>query len=85
MVENNTDNSKEVKRILDRVERDSETVGTSTTARASDQFGKNIGSENVSNEENDPIEVLGKKIGRGLGWIAVIILVIYLFGTYVIK
>jgi hypothetical protein len=34
-------------------------------------------------EDNDPIEVLGKRIGRTLGWFAVVILIIYLLNTYV--
>jgi tetrahydromethanopterin S-methyltransferase subunit G len=85
MVSKNNDNQKEAKRILDRVERESETIATSTMARSSDQFGKLINADNPDNPENDPIEVLGKRIGRGMGWIAVIFLVIYLFNTYVMK
>lgn len=69
----------EAKRILDRVQRDSETVGTSSTARVSDGYGK-TGRPEV---EEDAIEVLGRKIGRSLGWIALIILAVYLLRTYI--
>lgn len=79
------DAQREVKRILDRVERESETIATSTMARSSDQFGKNAKGQTDGNLDEDPIELLGKRIGRGLGWVAMICLVIYLISTYMIK
>jgi len=74
------DNAKESKRILDRVARDSETVATSTMARTSDQFKNKVGDPD---DDNDPIEVLGKKIGRSLGWVALAVLGFYMLNTYV--
>ncbi|MGB7287803.1 MAG: hypothetical protein WBC71_12800 [Salaquimonas sp.] len=74
----------EAKRILDRVSRESETVGTSSVARTTEQFKKHVGGMDGTSEDNDPIEVLGKKIGRTLGWIAVIVLIVYLLATYVL-
>ena len=73
----------ESKRILERVSRESETVLTSSVARSADQFKKRVGGIDGTNEDNDPIEVLGKKIGRTLGWLAVIFLMLYLVKTYV--
>lgn len=70
----------EAKRILARVARESETVATSTMARTSEQFKKNVGN---SEDDNDPIEILGKKIGRSLGWLALAVLAYYMLQTYV--
>lgn len=88
MAKNNKDhldkNEIEAKRILDRVNRESETVGTSSMARTTEQFKKHLGGIDGNEEDNDPIEILGKRIGRTLGWIAVIGLLIYLAMTYVL-
>lgn len=65
----------EALRDLDRLQQQSETIGTSTMAKIAKAAGAEI-------DENDPIELLGKKIGRGLGIIAVIGLTIYLAVTY---
>lgn len=73
----------ESQRILERVERESESVGTSSAARSGEQFKKHLSGLDGTPEDEDPIEVLGKRIGRTLGWIAVIILIIYLAITYV--
>lgn len=76
------DSAAEVKRILDRISRDSETVATSSMARSGDQSARQ--SEARKAAEEDPIEVLGRRIGRTLGWIAVAILAVYLVTTYVL-
>ena len=73
----------EAKRILDRVNRESETVGTSSMARTTEQFKKHLSGIDDHPEDHDPVEVLGKKIGRTLGWLTVIFLIIYLLNTYV--
>ena len=75
--------AEEAKRILDRVQRESETVGTSSMVRTTEQFKKHVSGMDNNAEDNDPIEVLGKRIGRTLGWFAVVILIIYLLNTYV--
>jgi tetrahydromethanopterin S-methyltransferase subunit G len=76
------DQAKEAQRILDRVNRESETIATSSIARTSDQFRKHISGNDGNADDNDPVEVLGKKIGRTLGWLAVIFLIIFLLRTY---
>ena len=73
-------NEEEAKRILDRVARESETVASSTMARTGEQFKKNVGN---SDDDNDAIEILGKKIGRSLGWLALAALAYYMLQTYV--
>lgn len=78
------ENELEAKRILDRVNRESETVGTSSMARTTEQFKKHISGIDGNAEDDDPVEILGKKIGRTLGWIAMAILVIYLVAKYVL-
>lgn len=76
--------AEEARRILERVERESETVGTSSMARTTQKFRDNLAGIDGNEEDNDPIEVLGKRIGRSLGWIAVIFLIIYLLNTYIL-
>jgi hypothetical protein len=73
----------ESKRILERVERDSEAVGTSNLARTADRVAGHFRADQA--DKDDPIEVLGTRIGRGLGLIAFIGLAVYLFFTYVLK
>lgn len=66
---------KDALRDLERMNDQSEVIGTSTMAKAANVDNNPI-------DANDPIEILGKKIGRGLGAIAVIGLIIYLYMTY---
>ncbi len=78
----NTDAEIEAKRILDRVSRESETVATSSMARTTEQFKDQHGGSSDF-ESEDKIEILGKRIGRSMGIIALVILVVYLAKTYV--
>lgn len=66
---------KEALAALNRVQHQSEVLGASTMIKAAKTVGAAI-------DGDDPIEVLGKKIGRGLGIVAVIGLTIYLAVTY---
>lgn len=75
--------AEESKRILERIERESETVAASSMARASDLLRKGLSGKDGNSEDADPVEVLGKRIGRTLGWIAMIALVVYLLVNYV--
>ena len=78
----NDDAQNEAKRILDRVSRESETVATSSMARTTELFKKQIDGPSDDQSE-DKIEILGRRIGRSLGLIALVILVFYLAKTYV--
>ena len=76
--------AEESRRILERIERESETVAASSMARTSDLVRKGLSGKDGTDEDTDPIEVLGKRIGRTLGWIAMIALVAYFVTTYVL-
>ncbi len=70
----------ESRRILDRIDQESETIGTSSLARTAEKTRDHF----MGNEqgEDDPIEIWGKRIGRILSLIAVVVLIIYLYNTY---
>ena len=42
------------------------------------------GSSDPSDPTDDPIEILGRRIGRGLGYVIGAVLVVYLLATYVL-
>lgn len=79
----NTDEAeRESRRILERIDRESETVGTSSLARTALKTRKHFMGDDK--DVDDPIEVWGTRIGRGLSLLGVTILVIYLYNTYFI-
>ncbi|MEM5583517.1 MULTISPECIES: hypothetical protein [unclassified Roseibium] len=65
---------------LDRVEAESETIAGSTFVRMADRARSHLSAGDK--DEDDRIEVLGTRIGRSLGVIFAIGLVIYLIVTY---
>lgn len=81
--ENEDERRKEAERILERVSRDSETIGSSGFARTTNRLASHFLAKD--SPQDDPIEVLGKRIGRLLSLIAFVGLAIYLFLTYVVK
>ena len=83
MADRHKERQEEAKRILERVHRESETIGTSGLARTANRVAAHFKADN--DPDDDRIEILGKRIGRGLGLIAFIILAVYLFFTYVLK
>ena len=72
------DRERDAKETLDRVARDSETVGASSLARAGRRVGDHFaGHDAVGAAESggtDPVEVWGRRIGRGLSLVAVVAL-----------
>jgi len=81
--QNKTDEAeRESRRIVERIDRESETVGTSSLARTANKTRKHF----MGDDKNvdDPIEVWGTRIGRGLSLIGVTVLVVYLYNTYFI-
>lgn len=74
---------KEAERILERVSRDSETIGSSGFARTTTRLANHFMAKDAA--QDDPIEVLGKRIGRALSLIAFVGLAVYLYLTYVVK
>lgn len=73
---------RQAQRILDRVEQDSETVSMNSVSRALDAFKKRVDGDET--EQNDPVEIMGRRIGRTLGWVFMIGLAIYLVFTYIL-
>lgn len=67
---------------LNRVERESEIFGTSTFARSARQAKNHFSGADA--DQDDKIEVWGRRIGRTAGLFFAIALVIYLIITYVI-
>lgn len=74
-------NLEESKRILDRVNRETETVGTSSMRRVANQVRDHIGAEDA--DENEWAELWGTRIGRVLSIVFFVVLVVYLARTYV--
>jgi hypothetical protein len=72
---------REARRILNRVERESEQVGTSSMARTANKVRRHfLGTETPA---DDHIEILGKRIARGLAIVAFVALAISLYINYV--
>ena len=65
--------AREAKAALERVRRDQENVFSSSMARASDHFG------GKDADPDDKIEVWGRRIGRSLSLVGVIVLA-YMLG-----
>lgn len=76
------DSEAESKRILERVAQESETVGTSSTKRVAERVKGHLGANDV--DQNEWAELWGTRIGRTLGAIFVVFLIVYLVRTYVL-
>ena len=72
----------EAKRILERVAQDSETVGASSMRRIAERVKGHVSADDA--DQNEWAELWGTRIGRVLGAIFFVVLVIYLFRTYVL-
>jgi hypothetical protein len=66
----------ESRRILERVERDSVAIGGSFIARTANRAAKHFSGSDKP--QDDPIEVWGTRVGRAIGLVAFVALVIYL-------
>ena len=67
---------RQAKKALDRVQRDSEVVGHSSFVRAAGKARDHLAGADA--DQDDPAEVWGRRVGRGLSVIAVIALLIWL-------
>ncbi len=74
---------REAQRILNRVEHEAEQVGASTMARTANKVRDHFMGE--EKQTDDPAEIWGKRIGRGLAVIAFVVLAISLYLNYVAK
>jgi len=80
--ERETREAAEAREALERVQRDTETLGSSALARMGRQAGDHFsGRDAIGAAEGggtDPIELWGRRIGRVLSLIGVVILTIWL-------
>ncbi|QRM29709.1 hypothetical protein [Microvirga sp. VF16] len=74
--------AREAREALERVQRDSETLGSSALARMGQRAGDHFGAKDAIGAAEgggtDPIELWGRRIGRALSLIGVVILAIWL-------
>ena len=69
------DRENEAKAALERVARDSETIGASSLARMGRRVGDHFaGRDAMGAEGADPVEVWGRRIGRALSLVGVVAL-----------
>jgi hypothetical protein len=72
----------EAKESLERIARESETVGTSSLARVGERVSDHFAGKDAlgagESDETDPIELWGRRIGRGLSLVGVVALTYWL-------
>lgn len=73
----------EAEKILNRVQNESETVGTSSMKRVAERTKNQLALDNLGT--NEWAEKWGTRIGRSLGVLFVIVLIIHLVRTYVLN
>jgi hypothetical protein len=77
-----SDQEREAREALERVQRDSETLGSSALARMGRRAGDHFGARDAVGEADgggtDPVELWGRRIGRALSLVGVVILAIWL-------
>jgi len=70
------DREQEARDALERVRRDSETIGASSLARATRRVGDHFSGRDAAGDgpsgETDPMEVWGRRIGRALSLVGVV-------------
>ncbi len=71
-----SDGEKESRRILDRIARESEGGGTAYVARKAGKVRDHLTAADV--DQSDPIEHMGTRIGRVLGFVLTIGLILWL-------
>ena len=79
---NEQDREREAREALERVQRDTETVGSSALARASRRAQEHFGGRDAigaaEDGSTDPVELWGRRIGRALSLVGVVILALWL-------
>ncbi len=78
-----TEDQAEARRILERVARDSETIGASSMARVANRVSEHF--RGADNPEDDAIEVWGKRIGRLLALLVFAYLAYHVLTTYILR
>jgi hypothetical protein len=76
------DREREAREALEAVRRDSETLGSSSIARMGRRLGDHFGGRDAVGAAEgggtDPIELWGRRIGRSLSLVGVVILALWL-------
>ncbi|WP_414472630.1 hypothetical protein [Microvirga sp. M2] len=79
---NDEERQREAREALERVRRDTESVGSSALARMSRQAQEHFGARDAvgAGEDGgtDPIELWGRRIGRALSLVGVVVLGLWL-------
>jgi hypothetical protein len=72
--------TRDAREALERVRRDSDTLGSSSMARLGRRMGSHFSGEDAVGPDGrvDPIELWGRRIGRGLSVIAFVLLSLWL-------
>ena len=82
MSERDQEEGREAREALERIRRDTETLGSSALARMGRQAGEHFGAKDAvgagEGDGTDPIELWGRRIGRALSLVGVVILTIWL-------
>ena len=77
-----SDRDRDAREALERVQRDTETLGSSALARmgrrAGDHFGAKDAVGSAEGGRTDPIELWGRRIGRLLSLVGVLVLAVWL-------
>lgn len=81
-VDRNAAAADEALRDLERLTSQGEVIGTSAMVRAARKAGDHL--KGTDAPQHDPIEVWGTRIGRGLGAVFFVFLVVYLVFTYIL-
>jgi hypothetical protein len=76
-----SDSEKESRRILDRIARESEPGGASFVSRKTDKMRNHLGAADV--DKADAIEHIGTRIGRILGFVLTVGLLLWLINYLV--
>ncbi|MBT1157864.1 hypothetical protein J1C56_19905 [Aminobacter anthyllidis] len=76
-----SDSEKESRRILDRIARESEPGGASFVSRKTDKMRSHLAAADV--DKADPIEHIGTRIGRILGFVLTVGLLLWLINYLV--
>ena len=78
---NEQEREREAREALERVRRDTETVGSSALARMSRRAQDHFGASDAPVTEDgraDPIELWGRRVGRALSLVGVVVLALWL-------
>ncbi|MGB7432528.1 MAG: hypothetical protein WA921_08690 [Ahrensia sp.] len=68
--------ARESQRVLERVSRESETIATSSLARVAKQATDHISGADA--DQDDKAELWGKRVGRSMGIVAAVVLLVML-------